>query len=142
MRARQLGLEIEGLSIAPDRFVVSAGFRERDRHVLEDAVIVGLVAQRKPIRRQGSVVIALSFEHERFVQIVEALRLDFTRGFAAKHAAPPGHSVGIGLLKSDPARGTPCRRAPAESGAQKLRCCGTASKRQWKPIRSALLAGE
>jgi hypothetical protein len=100
--ARQLGLEIERFSIAPDRFVVSTGFRERDRHVLEDTVIIRLVAEGKPIRRQGSVVIALSFEHERFVQIVEALRLDITRGFAAKHAAPPGHSVGIGFVDERP----------------------------------------
>ena len=59
-------------------------------------MIIRLVAKREPVGRQGSVVIALSFEHERFVQIVEALRLDLTWGLAAEDAAPPGHAVGIG----------------------------------------------
>ena len=59
-------------------------------------MVVRLVTERKTVGRQRGVVIALSFEHQRFVQIVEALRLDLSRGFAAEDAAPPGHSVGIG----------------------------------------------
>jgi len=96
VRSRQLGLELERPSIAAHGFFVAARLREGDRHILKHAVIIRLVPQRKPIRRQRGVVIALSFEHQRFVQIVEALWLDLTRGLAAKGAAPPGHAVGIG----------------------------------------------
>src|SRR5262245_16704345 len=103
--------------------------RERNRHVLEHAVVVRLVAKRKPIRRQGCVVIALSLEHERFVQIVEALRLDFTRGLAAEYAAPPGHSVGIGCLKSEPARGTPCRGGDGRIRSAKAKMLGEREQR-------------
>ena len=96
MCAGQLGLQLERLSVTAHGFIVAPGLGERDRHVLQHAVIVRLIPERKPIGRQRGVVIALSFEHERFVEIIEALRLDLSGGLAAEYAAPPGHSVGIG----------------------------------------------
>ena len=96
MGSRQLRLQFERLPVAADSLIVTARLRERDRHVLEHAMVVRLVTQRETIRRQGGVVVALSFEHERFVQVIEALWLDLTRGLAAEDAAPPGHAVGIG----------------------------------------------
>src|SRR5206468_8398379 len=68
---------------------------ERDRHVLQDARVVGVVAQRQPIRREGRVVVALAFQGECLVQIVEALRVDLVGARAAEQAAPETHGPKI-----------------------------------------------
>src|SRR2546427_8630849 len=56
-----------------DPLVEAPRLGEGDRHVLENAGMGGMVAQRQPIRGQRGLVIALAFERERLVQIIGAL---------------------------------------------------------------------
>src|SRR5205823_7369128 len=62
---------------------------------LENARVVGVVAQRQAIRREGYVVVALAFEGERPVEIVEALGVDIVGARAAEQAAPETHAPKI-----------------------------------------------
>jgi len=52
-----------------------------------------MIAQRQTVRGQGRVEIALTFQGERLVEIIEALRLEVSVRLAAKQAAQPGHAV-------------------------------------------------
>src|SRR2546423_5222709 len=61
VRARQLGVELERSPIRSDRLVQSPRTREGDRHVLENARIIGMIAQRQTIRGEGRIEIALTF---------------------------------------------------------------------------------
>src|SRR5438132_7018159 len=54
-----------------------------------------MVAQRQSIRCEGRVVVALAFEGERLVQIVEALGVDLVGARAAEQAAPETHGPKI-----------------------------------------------
>src|SRR2546421_576717 len=99
VRARQLGVELERSPIRSDRLVQSPRTREGDRHVLENARIIGMIAQRQTIRREGRIEIALTFQGERLVQIVEALRLHATVRLAAEETAQPGHAMRNGREK-------------------------------------------
>src|SRR5207245_3950884 len=54
-----------------------------------------MVAQRQAIRCEGRVVVALAFEGERLVQIVEALGVDLVGARAAEQAAPETHGPKI-----------------------------------------------
>src|SRR5437870_10874505 len=54
-----------------------------------------MVAQRQAIRSEGRVVVALAFEGERLVQIVEALGVDLVGARAAEQAAPETHGPKI-----------------------------------------------
>src|SRR2546428_6417711 len=58
-----------------------------------------MVAQRQAIRCEGRVVVALAFEGERLVEIVEALGVDLVGARAAKQAAPEtnGPKIACGL---------------------------------------------
>ena len=57
------------------RVVRLAGAAEGDREVLQDARIVRMVPQRETIRRDRGVVVALTFQGQRLVQVVQSLRL-------------------------------------------------------------------
>ena len=89
VRAGQLGVELEGAPIRTDRLVHPPGARERDRHVLEDARIVGMIPHRQPVRRQRRVEVALTLQRQRLVEIIEALRLRAVVRLAADQAAEP-----------------------------------------------------
>src|SRR2546425_12486081 len=54
-----------------------------------------MVAQRQAIRCEGRVVVALAFEGERLVEIVEALGVDLVGARAAEQAAPETHGPKI-----------------------------------------------
>src|SRR2546430_16235959 len=54
-----------------------------------------MVAQRQAIRCEGRVVVALAFEGERLVEIVEALGVDLAGARAAEQAAPETHGPKI-----------------------------------------------
>src|SRR5207249_3542578 len=95
VRARELAVELQRAAIVPDRFVDAPRLGERDRHVLENARVVGMVAQRQAIRCEGRVVVALAFECERLVEIVEALGVDLVGARAAEQAAPETHGPKI-----------------------------------------------
>ena len=62
VRARERGIELERAAVVTDRFVVAARLGERDRHVLENARVVGKIAQCQAIRRQGRIIIPLTFQ--------------------------------------------------------------------------------
>src|SRR5688500_14592080 len=97
VRARELRVELERATVATDRVVHLGRLRERDRHVLEDARIVRMVAKRQPVRCQGGVIVALPIEREGLAQVVDPLWLEVVLRTAADHAAPPGHSMRTGL---------------------------------------------
>src|SRR5690242_14847178 len=87
VRARKFGLDGKRASITAYRFVELTELRVGDRHVLEDFVIVRLLAESESIRCQGSVVIALAFEGERLAEIVEIVGPRFR--FPSAHQAVP-----------------------------------------------------
>src|SRR5438034_9388439 len=95
VRAGQIPIELERAAIVPDRLVEAPRLGEGDRHVLENAGIGGMVAQRQPIRGQRGLVIALAFERERLVQIIEALGFELINARAAEEAAPETHAPKI-----------------------------------------------
>src|SRR5207237_266399 len=55
----------------------------------------GVVAQGQAVRGEGRVVVALAFEGERLVQIIEALGIDVVGARAAEQAAPETHGPKI-----------------------------------------------
>lgn len=62
MRAGERAVELERAPVVADRFIVATRLRERDRHILENARIVRVVAQRQTVRRQRRVIISLTLE--------------------------------------------------------------------------------
>src|SRR5688572_21156035 len=98
------GLQHKRLPIRLDRFLEAIHAREGNREVLEHLGIVGLRAQREPVRRDCRVEISGSLQRERLVEVVEALRLQLAFGSAAEEAAQPGHSL-VAMLR----RWTRCR---------------------------------
>src|SRR5204862_4680433 len=62
VRAGERAVELERAAVMPNRFVVAARLGERDRHVLENACVVGVIAQRQAVRRERRIVIALPLE--------------------------------------------------------------------------------
>jgi hypothetical protein len=89
VRTGQRRLHFEGPAIALERLLEPVQPRERDGHVLEDLEVVRLFAQRESIRRDGRVQVTGPLQRQRLVQVIEALRLEFTVGPAAEKAAPP-----------------------------------------------------
>ena len=89
MGTRELRLNFERSPVAPDRFGLSSGAGIRDRHVLQNAMIRRLIAQRELIRRQRGFVVTLTLEREALAQIIEALLLAL--GFATAEATPERH---------------------------------------------------
>src|SRR5213596_491147 len=63
--AREVVVQLERPPVVADRFVVAVRFGERDRHVLKNAGVVGMVAQRQTVRREGRLVVRLALEGER-----------------------------------------------------------------------------
>jgi len=55
-------VELQRAPIVTNRFVEAARLGERDRHVLEDARVVRVIAQRQSVRRQRRVIIPLTFQ--------------------------------------------------------------------------------
>ncbi len=72
--AGEVRIQLEGPSIVADRLVMAIGLGERDRDVLQHPQIGRMVPEREPVRRQGSIVVALAFEGESLIEVVEALR--------------------------------------------------------------------
>src|SRR2546426_11200599 len=65
VRAGECAVELQRPPVMADRFVHASRLGERDRHVLEDAGVVGMIAECEAIRREGGVVVALPLERER-----------------------------------------------------------------------------
>src|SRR3989441_842159 len=61
-----------------------------------------MIAQRQPIRGQSRLVVALAFEGERLVQVVEALGLDVVGTRAGEQAAPETHGAKIACGRARP----------------------------------------
>src|SRR4051812_6928694 len=89
VRTGKLRRDFERPAIRADRFLVTAGARERDRHVHVDLGLVRTVAQREPVRRKRCVVVTLSLQRQRLAQIVESLWLEISIGLVAEEATPP-----------------------------------------------------
>lgn len=60
--ARERIVELERAPVVTDRFIEAARFGERDRHILQNAGIVGMIAQRQPVGRERGVIIPLTLE--------------------------------------------------------------------------------
>src|SRR5437660_11186373 len=98
--ARQLAVQLERAAVVSDRLVDAARLGERDGHVLQNAGVVGMIAQRQAIRGESRLVVALAFEGERLVQVIEALGLDVIGARAAEQAAPETHGPKIACGRS------------------------------------------
>src|SRR5437660_1406449 len=61
-----------------------------------------MIAQRQPIRGQSRLVVALAFEGERLVQVVEALGLDVVGTRAGEQASPETHGAKIACGRARP----------------------------------------
>src|SRR5439155_743809 len=66
-----------------------------------------MIAQRQPIRGESRLVVALAFEGERLVQVVEALGLDVVGTRAGEQASPETHGAKIACGRA------PSRRSPS-----------------------------
>ena len=95
MRRRQRGGKLECPSVATNRLVRALHARIRDGHVLENTDVVRLLAESKAVRRQRRVKVALAFQSERLLEIIEALRLLLAIRLATHQAAQPGHACAI-----------------------------------------------
>ena len=62
VRAGEPSVQLERAPVMANRFVEAARLGECDRHVLENARVVGKIAQRQAVRRKGRVVIPLPLE--------------------------------------------------------------------------------
>src|SRR5205807_5808716 len=87
-----------------------------------------MIAQRQAIRGESRLVVALAFEGERLVQVVEALGLDVIGARAAEQAAPETHGPKIACGRSRPqcsfsphARPAPAPAAPARAQENRVR---------------------
>ena len=76
VRTSEIRFDLERAAIAARGFILSIRARVSDRHVLQNAMIVWLLAQREPIRRKRSLVVALPLKEQGFFEIVDALRLE------------------------------------------------------------------
>src|SRR5213082_996361 len=74
-----------------------------------------MIAQRQPIRGESRLVVALAFEGERLVQVIEALGLDVIGARAAEQAAPETHApkIACGRSRSQCSFSPHARRSPA-----------------------------
>src|SRR5215831_14398922 len=96
--AGQVGLDVERVTIVPNRFFWPMRFCERDGHVLQNLGVVGAIPKRELVRRQRGVVVPLSLQRLRLAQVIQALGLQAAIRFPDDQATPPGHanSEGIG----------------------------------------------
>src|SRR5438309_8740055 len=74
-----------------------------------------MIAQRQAIRGESRLVVALAFEGERLVQVIEALGLDVIGARAAEQAAPETHGpkIACGRSRSQCSFSPHARRSPA-----------------------------
>ena len=90
MSASQCVVDLEGSAVVTDGVIRPVSLCERDRHILQDAKVVGVVAEGQPIRGKRSIEIALALQRECLVEIVKALRLD-SRATASSEEFPESH---------------------------------------------------
>ncbi len=110
VRADQALIEFERPPIVSDRFLDAAALRQRDRDVLEDPDVVGLVAERELIRRDRTLDVTVSFERHALVEVVEALGRDGVvlieeDSLPPAHAGAPGNASAAIAGKVGRARG-------------------------------------
>ncbi len=79
VRPREAVVELERLPVVANRFVDARRLGERNGHVLQDAGVVGVIAQRQAVGRERRFVITLPLEGERLVEIVESLGVKILR---------------------------------------------------------------
>ena len=60
-------VDLECSSVVTNGVVGAVCLSERNRHVLEDTQIIGVIAQRETIRRQCRIVVTLAFQRQRLV---------------------------------------------------------------------------
>lgn len=84
-------VQLQRLAVESDGLVGPVGFGVGDRHVLKHTEIGWVVPKSESIRCQRRIVVALTFQGERFVQIVEPLRFEITSTAAPEQAVPEGH---------------------------------------------------
>src|SRR5436305_6689362 len=97
-----------------------------------------MIAQRQPIRGESRLVVALAFEGERLVQVVEALGLHVIGTRAAEQAAPETHGAKIACGRSRPqcSFSPHARPAPAPAPAQAARAQESRLRPQVAPRRA------
>src|SRR5262245_59451054 len=93
VRSREIRIDVERVTIIPDRFLGAMRFGEGDRHVLQDLGVVRAVTERELVRCQGRVEISLPFQRHCFAQVIQALWLRAAFSIPASQATPPGHAT-------------------------------------------------
>lgn len=86
-------VELEGAPVVSDRLVVAPCLGERDGHVLQNARVRRVIAQRETVGRQRRLVIALPLQRQCLVQIIEPLRGKLIAPAPAEQAIPKTHIV-------------------------------------------------
>ena len=110
MRSGQIRTQLERPAVGTNGVVHPSRFRICNGHVLQHDVIVGPVAQRKTVRRERSVVVTLTFERQRFAEVVEALRANFVIGLSSEEPTQPGHAC-RNEFENDASSGVPQLRS-------------------------------
>ncbi len=67
---------VESATVIANGIVRAMRLGERNRHVLQDPKIVGVISECEAIGGERRIEVALPLQGERFVQVIEALRLD------------------------------------------------------------------
>src|SRR5262245_48499890 len=93
VRSREIRIDVERVSIMPDRFLGPMRLCEGDRHVLQDLGVVRAVTERELVRCEGRVEIPLPFQRHSFTQVIQALWLRAASRIPASQATPPGHAT-------------------------------------------------
>src|SRR5690606_6372065 len=73
VRAGERGVDLQRLAIRADRLLHAPDLRERDGEVLQDLEVVRSLPQREPVGRHRRVEVPLTLQHQRLVEIIEAL---------------------------------------------------------------------
>ena len=91
MGADQTVVQLERPLVMPDRFFGLAGLGDGDGYVEENARVGGVVPESQPVRRERGLEVALPFQGQTLVEIVEALRPQRLPGLRAEQASPEAH---------------------------------------------------
>src|SRR5580765_3163540 len=91
--AREAPIELQSPAIKTDRFLRLARLGEGDGHALENARIVGVVTEGKPIGRQRGLEVALTLERHCLIEVVQTLGPESLRLPAAEQPPPEAHRV-------------------------------------------------
>ena len=87
--AHQRRIHLERATVEADRLLLLRRLGERNRHVEHDAGVVRVVPMGQPVRGQGRLVVPLTLEGERLIEVIQPLRAEIV--LAPEKSSPDTH---------------------------------------------------